>query len=233
MDVTNQILNQTRIQGGSDNTNPATIAAAKVLNYTIGANAIQAEKYKITSVPWVIPFRDAAVGLGVDNFYVKFKLDVDEPRFACFEPPGWECARFARSHYDPQSDYAEAVLNEQADTGDDNSCGHDTVCINTYEPAADGDSSFYARSNPRLSIRVINKGTGNMYIDKDFDVNLLKKSRRPIQEDTLWCTLNDEFYVAFHARNTKQIPYDVDLIIGEQVINEEDIPKPAALNEEY
>ena len=233
MDVTNQILNQTRIQGGSDNTNPATIAAAKVLNYAIGANATQAEYHKITSVPWVIPFKDAAVGLGVDNFYVKFKLDVDEPRFACFEPPGWECARIGTSSFDPSSDYEDAIVYETGDSTDDGSCGPTIVCMNTYEPAGTDGQGFYAQDDPRLSIRVVNKGTGNMYVDRDFDVNLMKKSRRPIQEDVLWCTLNDEFFVGFHARNTKQIPYNVDLIIGEQVINEKDIPQPAALNEWY
>lgn len=233
MDVTDQILLQTIRQGGSDNTNPATIAAAKVLNYAIGATATQAEREKITSVPYTVPFRDA-VGLGVDNFFVKFKIDVDEPRFSCFEPPGWECARITgSSRFDPSSDYEDAIIFESLDNNDDGSCGPNLTCINTYEPAQTPDSQFYAQNKPRLSIRVVNKGTGNMYVDKDFDCNLMQKSRRPIQEDTLWCTLNDEFFIAFHARNTKNIPYNVDLIIGEQILDEEDIPQPAVLNEWY
>ena len=233
MDVTNQILNQVRIQGGSDNTNPATIAAARVLNYAIGPNAVQAERHKITSVPWTIPFADKSIGLGVDNFYVKFKLDVEEPRFACFEPAGWECARISSSSFDPSSDYDDAIMLESLDNNDDGSCGLNYVCINTYEPAQMPNAQFYAQNKPRISIRVVNNGTGNMYVDKDFDVNLMQKSRRPIQEDEMWVTLNDEFYIVFHARNTKQIPYNVDLIIGEKVLNEEDIPQPAVLNEWY
>lgn len=233
MDVTDQILDQARIQGSSDNTNPATIGAARVLNYAIGPTAVQAERHKVTSVPWTIPFTDRAVGLGADNFYVKFKLDVDEPRFACFEPPGWECARMSASSFDPSSDYEDAILYEALDNDDDGSCGPNLTCINTYEPAQTPEAQFYAQNLPRLSVRVVNNGTGNMYVDKDFDVNLMQKSRRPIQEDVLWVTLNDEFYIVFHARNTKRIPYNVDLIIGEKVLNEEDIPQPAVLNDWY
>lgn len=222
MDVTNQILDQVRLMGSSDNTNPANIGFARCLNYAPGASITQSESAYITSVPWVIPFKDA-VGLGADNYYVKFKFNVEEPRFACFEPAGWECARLSRSVYDPTSDYEESVIDPNSDL----------IIVNTYEPADTPDAQFYARNQPRLSVRVVNKGTGNIYVDRDFDVSLMQKSRRPIQEDTLWCSLNDEFYISFHARNTKRIPYDVDLIIGEQVINEEDIPSTGVLNEYY
>ena len=233
MDVTDQILLQTIRQGGSDNTNPATIAAAKVLNYAIGATATQAEREKITSVPYTVPFRDA-VGLGVDNFFVKFKIDVDEPRFSCFEPPGWECARInLSSTYNPHTDYEDALIREGLDNENDLSCGSDTICWNSFEPVKGSKESFYANSDARLSVRIVNKGTGNIYVDRDFDCNLMKKNRRPIQEDTLWCTLDDEFFIAFHARNTKRIPYDVDLIIGEKVINKSEIPGYEALNDVY
>jgi hypothetical protein len=233
MDVTNQILDQVRIQGGSDNTNPATIGAAKVLNYAIGPSAVQVERYQVSSVPLTVPFTDKAVGLGADNFYVKFKLEVDSPRFACFEPPGWDCARISNSSYDPSSDYEDAIIYELGDNDDDGSCGPSLTCINTYEPAKTPADTFYAQDHARLSVRVVNKGTGNIYVDKNFDVNLMQKSRKPIQEDVLWVTPRDEFYVVFHARDTKRIPYNVDLIIGETVLNEKDIPQPAVLNDWY
>ena len=218
MDVTTQILDQIRKQGGSDNTNPAVIGAAKVLNYANGGTIQRAEELTITSIPLTVPFEDS-IGLGANNYYVKFKLDDIQPRFACFAGEGWECARIEIEQYSPVSDYEEAIIDEHADL--------DTV--NTYEPATFANSGISLPQKAYLSVRLHNHGTGNIYQDRDFDPFIIKKNHDPISVDTLWCTLNDIFYIGFHVRNTKRIPYKCDVIIGENVVLQEDI-KEGALN---
>lgn len=206
MDVTAQILKQIREQGGSDNTNPAVLGSAKVLNYAAGPSISRAEEVTITSIPLVVPFEDA-IGLGANNYYIKFKLDHIQARFACYEPRGWECARIEIEEYPEASDYEEAVMNESIDL----------EVVNTYEPATLENSGIRAADQPRLSVRLDNRGTGNIYEDKDFDPFLIRKNHDPVSVDTLWCKLSDTFYVGFHTRNTKRIPYKCDVLIGEEV----------------
>lgn len=219
MDVTAQILKQIREQGGSDNTNPAVLGAGKVLNYAAGPSIQRPEELTVTSIPLVVPFEDS-IGLGASNYYIKFKLDHIQARFACYEPAGWECARIEIEKYPEASDYAEAVMDETKDR----------ETLNTYEPATLENSGIKAADHPRLSIRLQNRGTGNIYEDKDFDPFIIKKNHDPISVDKLWCKLNDVFYVGFHVRNTKRIPYKCDVLIGEEVIVKRDITE-GVLNE--
>ena len=220
MDVTTQILNQIREQGGSDNTNPAVLGASKALNYAKGASIQKAEELTITSIPLTVPFNDE-IGLGANNYYVKFKLDHIQARFACFEEPGWECARITIEEYPEASDYEEAIADET----------QDLETVNTYEPATFENSGIRASDHPRLSVRLVNHGTGNIYQDRDFDPFIIKKNHDPISVETLWCTLNDTFYVGFHVRNTKRIPYKCDVLIGEEVVPERYIPEGTLNNE--
>ena len=223
MDITDQVLEQVRIQGGSDNTNPDVLGAAKTLNYAVGSNINKAETIKISSVPLRIPIKDA-VGLGRNNYYVKFSLDSLQPRFACLEPAGWECARIELSVYDPSSDYEEGDLNETLDT----------ETVNTYEPARFVQTKFASNDGPRLSVRLTNKGTGNQYVDKDFECNLVKKNKNPISKDLLWVRTTDTFYIGMHTRQTKKIPYNVELLIGAQISDEDEIDQTVGeLNTDY
>ena len=206
MDVTAQILNQIRENGGSENTNPAVLGAARSLNYAKGGTIQRAEEITISSIPLIVPFEDS-IGLGANNYYVKFKLDQIEPRFACFEPPGWECARLTPFDFSDNPDYEEAIIDEN----------QDLEIVNTYEPATLENSGIRASQKIYLSVRLQNHGTGNIFEDRDFDPFIIKKTQDPISVDTLWCTLNDTFYVGFHVRNSKRIPYKCDVIIGEEL----------------
>lgn len=213
MDITDQILDQIRLRGASDNTAPATLGYSRSLNYAKGATLVKAETTRITAIPYIVPFKDA-VGLGADNYYMRFNVDVLAPTFACFEEFGWECARvsYKDENYDPSSSYEQAVIGLA-----------DDPVLNDYYPAQFSDNTFSSTDAPKMSVRLINKKTGNQYIDRDFDVNFITKNKHAVQEEKLWCNLRDHFYVSFHARNTKRIPYDVDVVIGEEVINEADL----------
>ena len=214
MDITAEILKQVRIQGGSDNTNPAVLSAAKCLNYATGASIHAAEKITISSIPFTIPFKDA-IGLGADNTYIKFILDDVEARFGCFSEEGWECALITRIDVpNEDSDYEDSIIDETKDLVPD---------AQGYLPSTLNNSGPNISDKPRLSITLKNKGTGNIYQDKDFEAYVLNKRREPINDNLLWCDFDDYFYVGFHARNTKRIPYNVDVVIGNEVKLERNI----------
>ena len=121
--------------------------------------------------------------------------------------------------FSPASDYEQGILDEF----------EDLTTVNTYEPAVIIQSGLRIADSPRLSVRLNNRGVGNIYEDKDFDPFIIKKNHDPISETKLWCKLNDYFYVGFHTRNTKRIPYKCDVIIGEEVLLESTI-KDGTLN---
>ena len=223
MDVTRQILEQIREQGGSDNTNPATLSSSRSLNYANGGTIQRAQEITITSIPLTLNFKDA-VGLGVNNTYIKCNLKDIQARFACFEPVGWECARILINYTpDPESDYEEGDIEDF----------EDLVIVNDYEPASLENSGFTSHEKPKLNVTLHNRGTGNIYQDRDFDAFIIKKTKDPIGSgEQLWCNLNDHFYLGFHARNTKRIPYDVDVHIGEELNIESNI-KEGVYNTDY
>ena len=70
-----------------------------------------------------------------------------------------------------------------------------------------------------VSVDLENLKTGNKYIDNWFDVRLYSKSREEHPYDKMYVRLNDYFYIGFHARNTKRLPYNVKCVIGREYIS--------------
>ena len=61
--------------------------------------------------------------------------------------------------------------------------------------------------------------TGNKYIDAWFDVRLYTKNREEHPYDKMYVRLNDFFYIGFHARNTRRLPYNVKCVIGQEYLS--------------
>ena len=93
--------------------------------------------------------------------------------------------------------------------------------------ASDNTNPMYSSANKSLNYSIggnintpelENLKTGNKYIDTWFDVRLYKSNREEHPYDKMFVRDKDHFYIGFHARNTKRLPYNVKCTVGQQLI---------------
>ena len=88
----------------------------------------------------------------------------------------------------------------------------DLFTINEYEPAQFiNELTILPRSLVKVDLN--NLKTGNKYIDSWFDVRLYQKNREEHPYDIMYVPYNSYFYIGFHARNTKRLPYNVSMTV--------------------
>ena len=69
------------------------------------------------------------------------------------------------------------------------------------------------------NVDLSNLKTNNKFIDNWFDVRLYNKNRKEHPYDKMFVRMTDYFYIGFHARNTKRLPYNVQCIIGNEYVS--------------
>ena len=212
MDVTAEILRNTMLYGSSDNTAPAGLSASRSLNYANGPSITRPENVNVSYIPFTLEYRDTIGLFGAENYFVKVNVKLDPTAAGkCFEEEGWECAVITkRKEEDLYWESAEIQLDK------------DLMIENTYRPAR-FKMGIYTKFGGMLSVDLNNLKTGNKYIDSWIDVRLYTADREEHPYDKMYITENDFFYIGFHARNTRRLPYNVDCIIGDTYIKKEDI----------
>ena len=209
-DVTPQIIKTHQIYGASDNTNPAYSSADKSLNYAVGGSIQRPELDRVTIIPYTINYKDTVGLFGKENHFVRLNVNINtDYAFACFEEPGWECARMTDNDMEVFNTYYTGVV--------DNS--KDLTTVNTYDPALISRQGLATLFDSYVSVDLENLKTGNKYIDSWFDVRLYNKERMEHPYDKMYVRMNDYFYIGFHARNTKRLPYNVKCVIGREYIS--------------
>jgi len=212
MDVTAEILRNTMLYGSSDNTAPAGLSSSRSLNYADGPSITRPENVHVSYIPFTLKYRDSVGLFGAENYFVKVnvKLDVNSAG-KCFEEDGWECASISNiSNEELYWETAEVLINE------------DLVTVNTYLPATFG-MGIYRKFGGLLSIDLKNLKTGNTYIDSWLDVRLYTADREEHPYDRMYIRENDFFYIGFHARNTRRLPYNVDCLVGDVYVREDSL----------
>ena len=212
MDVTEEILQNHLIYGASDNTAPQGLAASRSLNYAAGPSITRPDNVNVSLIPYTLHYKGAVGLFGTENYFVKVKVTLDPTVvFKCYEEPYWECAVITnKSDTDPY--YAEAILDFDKDL----------TTVNTYEPAQ-LNMSLSTRFDAFVSVDLTNLKTGNIYIDSHLDVRLYTADREEHPYDQMFVRQNDYFYVGFHARNTRRLDYNVDVLVGSTYISEKDM----------
>ena len=209
-DVTPQINKTHDIYGASVNTNPAYASADKSLNYAMGGSIQKPEVDKVSIIPYTINYRDTVGLFGKENHFVRVDVRINpDYAFACFEEPGWECARITPTDIEVLNTYRTAEIDQTKDL----------TTVNTYDPANIIRGGLARLPDAYLSIDLENLKTGNKYLDNWFDVRLYSKSREEHPYDKMYVRMNDYFYIGFHARNTKRLPYNVKCVIGREYIS--------------
>jgi hypothetical protein len=203
MDVTREILNNHLVYGASDNTNPNGLAASKSLNYAKGASIQKPVLENVSVVPRRLKYADTVGLFGAENVFVKVDLNIKDTGNLCFEEPGWQCLKITLGAFPVVNTYYTAAMDPDKDL----------VTENTYEPAQIVNS-LASINNPYVGVSLANLKTGNKYIDAWFDVRLYTKAREEHPYDEMYLPVSDYFYIGFHARNTKRLPYNVECLIG-------------------
>lgn len=198
--------------GASDNTAPENLVAAKALNYSNGASIQKPILENVSIVPRRLKYADTVGLFGAENVFVKINLNVKDTGNNCVEEAGWECAKMTDGEFPTVNTYIQAKVDVNADL----------IVVNTYEPA-DSTNNLAQISNPYVNVDLINLKTGNKYIDAWLDVRLYTKAREEHPYDEMFLPANDYFYIGFHARNTKRLPYNVECLIGTKYVTKEEV----------
>ena len=213
MDVTDQILQHTRAYGASDSTAPQNLAASKSLNFANGASIQRAEYQRVTVIPYTLKYKGTTGLFGAENYFVRVHADVPlDFTLKCFEEPFWECARTSQEDFDAGSVYEQAIIDTDKDL----------EIVNTYEPAT-MSAKKTAPTDTYISVDLTNLKTGNTYIDSWLDVRLYTSEREEHPYDKMYVRLHDYFYIGFHARNTRRLDYNVEALIGDELVPSEDV----------
>ena len=214
-DVSSQVLHSHLIYGGSDNTNPRGLSSCKALNYAQGPSIQRPIIDRVTTIPYTLNYQDSVGLFGVENCFVRVDLDLqDYGGGVCYEEPFWECAMLTRGNH-VYDWYEQAVI----------SIDQDLTTVNTYEPANINQNILLSANTAAVSVDLINNKTGNRYVDDWLDVRLYTKDRQEHAYDRLYVGLRGWFYVGFHARNTRELPYDVSIRIGDVITKMNELPK--------
>jgi len=209
-DVTQRILDRHIIYGGSDYTKPGYASSNKSLNYAEGGSINSPQKDRVTIIPFQINYQDTVGLFGKENHFIRVDVAINpDYAFACFEEEGWECAVMNEGDLSIINTYLPALIDQSKDM----------TTVNTYDPAQLKYNSLVTKADPYISVDLENLKTGNKYIDAWFDVRLYTKERQEHPYDKMYVRLNDYFYIGFHARNTKRLPYNVKCVIGQEYLS--------------
>ena len=235
--VTEQIQRYHELYGGSDNTQQGGLAASKSLNYAKAPTIQQAVPLKVTAIPYTFTFTGQVGLFGAENFYVKIDLDIKNA-YNLQDGVIIDDYIIADIEYTPSNtvnDYQPAVIRDDLDppptpntqvNNDRGVCAGYVVDIVNDIPiiayncymAANISDIIPTLDDPKLSVRLENIGTGNIYVDKWMETMVYKASEEMWGYDRIYLSPRDRFFVGFHARNTRHLPFNVKVIIGEEFI---------------
>ena len=219
MNVTDQVIRSHELYGGSDSTNPAYYSSNRSLNYAKTSNSLLgAQVEKVTAIPLDVNYKDSVGLFGAENVFIKVQLDI-ENTISVIANNGITINTYLPAKLDLEFEdndlfYESAVMDYKKDLFEDN----------TYEPATI-NNSLELIAQPLVSIDLNNLKTGNKYIDAWFDVRLYTKDRIEFPYDKMYINPKSFFYLGFHARNTKRLPYNVRMTVGNSFISEYDLPQ--------
>ena len=211
--VTQEQNRSRQLYGGGGSSNPAYLAASKNLNFAVGSNTmLNARAERVTAIPYVSNYKDSVGLFGAENIFLKVDLNIQNTN------------RVFDSQEILNGDYFEANTLDIADPGAPFwesvlfDFQQDLFIENDFEPV-EVSTEFAFVPNGVVRVDLENLKTGNRFIDSWFDVRLYTKDRQEYPYDTMYIGVKDYFYIGFHARNTKRLPYNVRMTVGSEIIS--------------
>ena len=197
--VTQEQNRNRQLYGGGGSSNAAYLSPSKNLNFAVGSNTmLNARSERVTAIPYVSNYKDSVGLFGAENVFIKVDLNIQNSnRVLISAELRPELCRYRPAHSHSQEDL---------------------FIENDYEPV-DVSTEFAFVPEGVVRVDLNNLKTGNRFVDAWFDVRLYTKDRQEYPYDTMYVGVNDYFYIGFHARNTKRLPYNVLLTVGSQIIS--------------
>ena len=195
---------------GAGSANPAYFSINRSLNYAKGSNSLlNARQENVTAIPFSATYKDSVGLFGAENVFLKIQLNIQNS--------------LSLVNGIDIDDYTTATVDYAVDDSDlywnaatvDFSLDVDTV--NTYDPAKFENDEIDFVPNALVKINLNNLKTGNRFIDVWFDTTLYTPDRQPFQYDTMFIPLDGFFYIGFHARDSKRLPYNVRMTVEDKV----------------
>ena len=211
MDVTAEIKRNNNIYGASDYTGPHSLSASRSLNYAEGASIQKPLVENLNVIPFTFKYQDAVGLFGAENKFIRVNVNVDRDySLGCYEEEWYECAMITTEN-EVLDFYTEAEIDQDADQ----------TTVNTYEPAnIIPFTKVPLLYDAYISVSLKNLKVNNQYIDNWLDVRLYTKDREEFEGDYMYVHLQDYFYVGVHARNTRRLPYNIEVTVGEELRSE-------------
>ena len=199
--------------GGMGSTKQQATSVNRRLDYAAG-NTIQSPVVELVSTtPAVLNFENVVGLFGAENTFVKVNLNIVSTAVTeqSFELSDGYFTAFVdrRAASGDAPDYLTTVIQDNLDL----------TTVNDYEPAIMTSSLGFA-VNPVVSVTLENLKTGNIYIDNYLDMELYGPDRRTTGSDTIYVSTDGFFYIGFHARKTKRLPYKAKVTIGTEFLSE-------------
>ena len=204
MDVTQQIDRQMIVSGGGSS-RPEYYSVNRSLDRSKGSNSlVNAESQLVTALPHSSNYKDSVGLFGAENIFIKVELDVQN-------------VQAKEDTIITINGYTECIITEDKNSNmywDEAERDYtlDLFIENEYEPAVfTNELTILPRSLVKVDLN--NLKTGNKYIDAWFDVRLYQRNREEHPYDVMYVPYNSFFYIGFHARNTKRLPYNVNMTV--------------------
>ena len=233
IDVTDQIRLYNDLYGGSDNTQAGGLAASKSLNYAPAPTMQQAQPVKTTVYPFTFKLVGQVGLFGAENYYVRVEVDLITPLNPEFEEDGWFPADIEYGSATTINTYESEVIDFDLDppptpnTQENNDKG---VCVGYVTEVINGvpqvEYNCYMAAlitdpiprfwDPYVSVQLKDIGTGNIYIDNWLEPMLYTRERKMWGYDKMYIRPKDFFYVGVHARNTRHLPYNIEVVVGQE-----------------
>lgn len=243
VDVTDQIRQYNEIYGGSSNTQQGGLAASKSLNYSNAPTIQQAQRVRATVYPLTFKLAGQVGLFGAENYYLRVEVDLLTPLAPEFEEAGYEPAVVTFGEDPTVNTYEPAFINFDKDPPPPDpkpdaqsipSQQASTTCCAFIGgiPSAPILNCYYGARfsniitttfDPWVSIDLKDIGVDNIYIDTWLDTMLYTRERRMWGYDKMYVRPKDFFYVGIHARNTRHLPYNVDVTVGLELLQGDEI----------
>ena len=188
-----------------------------------------ADRQRVYSLPIVEKWVERAGLFGNENYFIHYTVDKnvrDYPGCDCWPEPGYECLTATGETQVMEDGWQEARLLEK-DILWEFWCMLQQMDMNICNPPPEDDYEdlevicklpYYGAGDPvMLSVELVNNGVGNKYMDSWIDCRLYGQDREEHAFSKMYIPWNEPFYVGIHARETRRIDYDIDVIIGEEI----------------
>jgi hypothetical protein len=207
MDITQQLLKSHYNYSSSDNTNPDRYSSSKSLNYATGASISKAEVVEVGAVPSTLKYLDTVGLFGVENHFVKINLNIiGNVVQKEYLEPGYVKGEVLYRSTENDNGFTTSSIDQ---AGAENDPGYSSAATPVLTLPAIGSDAY-------LSVDLTNLKTSNIYNNASVDVRLYTSESEEHPYDLMYIKPHDYFYIGVHARNTRRLPYNIQIDIGNE-----------------